>query len=664
MGDQTDQGRRQAGSLLSLGRAEKPAPFRRAEPAAAPPRPAPVRDVAAEAPRRAKPQPEAPPAPAPSATPPVAPAAASWSFRDLWPSRAEPSAPRVPRPLPEPVEPTATPEVEAEDEDEDDGAWRPLVDPVAVARGVGRAKLLILLLTLLGAAIGVGVALSIPKKYQAYSELLIDPRDLKIVDRDLTQPGLPSDATLAIVENQVRVLTSRSVLNKVVDELNLMSDPEFNGQAASLDLNPVSLLRAILTRPGPREAETRREVALRNLSRSLSVERGGKTFVVVIAATTTNPEKSALVANTVTDVFLDTYGEMQSGTAGRAADELTARLDELRAGVETAERKVEAYRAEHDLVDAQGRLISQDELVKLNDQLSVARARTIELNARAASARGLDVDQVIGGTLPEQVNSSLMAELRSQYATLQQQSDRMAIRLGPRHPTRQAAEAQLAGARAQIQAELSRIVSSIQVELKRAVQLEQDLAARLAQIKVRQGGVSEDLVTLRELEREAAAKRAVYESFLLRARETGEQRDLNTANMSVISRAFPPLELTGPSRSMIVLAGAALGFCAGVGLGAMRGAWEGMRRRPPARPRPAARRAAAPLPVAVPVPAPPPVAVAVPPPVVAAAPPPPPMAKFPADSGANSGIDEIRAELRAFREALAELSESRTRRRS
>ena len=658
MGDRTDQGRRQAGSLLAFARAEKPAPFPRAEPAAAP-KPAPVRNVSAEAPLRPKPQPAVPPEPpvVPS-TPPVAPTEAGWSLRDLWPRRAEP-----PAPAPEPVEPEAGSDIAAADAD--DGAWRPLVDPVAVARGVARARLLILLLTLLGAAIGIGVALSIPKKYQAYSELLIDPRDLKMVDRDLTQSGLPSDATLAIVENQVRVLTSRSVLNKVVDELNLTSDPEFNGQAASLDLNPVSLLRAILTRPGPREAETRRELALRNLARSLSVERGGKTFVVVIAATTTNPEKSALVANTVTDVFLNTYGEIQSGTAGRAADELTGRLDELRAGVEAAERKVEAYRAEHDLVDAQGRLISQDELVKLNDQLSVARARTIELNARAASARDLDVDQVIGGTLPEQVNSSLMTELRSQYATLQQETDRMAIRLGPRHPTRQAAEAQLAGARAQIRAELSRIVSSIQVELKRAVQLEQDLAARLAQIKVRQGGVSEDLVTLRELEREAAAKRAVYESFLLRARETGEQRDLNTANMSVISRAFPPLESVGPSRSTIAMAGAALGFCAGVVLGAAGGAWEGMRRRPAARSRPSAVRRPAPPPVAVPDA--PPVAAAVP--VPAAVPPSPPapvrtVAQSPADPGADSGIDDIRAELRAFREALAELSESRSRRRS
>ena len=86
----------------------------------------------------------------------------------------------------------------------------------------------------------------------------------------------------------------------------------------------------------------------------------------------------------------------------------------------------------------------------------------------------------------------------------------------------------------------------MQTELKRAVQQEQDLAARLAQLKVRSGDVNVDLVTLRELEREAAAKRAVYEAYLLRAKETGEQRDINTANMSVISPAFPPIDSNRP----------------------------------------------------------------------------------------------------------------------
>jgi succinoglycan biosynthesis transport protein ExoP len=471
-----------------------------------------------------------------------------------------------------------------------DDQWRPLIDPVKIVGGIVKSRNIILAATVAGALIGVALALSTPKKYESVAELLVDPRDIKIVDREVTQGGLPNDATLAIVENQVRVLTSGNVLEKVVDKLNLTADPEFNGQARSFGIRSlISEIRSIFSRSDG-DGDVRRALAIRNLGESLQVERGGKTFVVSIGAITQDPQKSALIANTLTDTFLQSYGDIQSETAGRASDELTSRLAELQAGVEEAERKVEAFKAERDLIDAQGRLISDDEMVKLNEQLSIARARTIELNARAASARGLGPDSVADGELPEQISSPVMAELRSQYAVSKQEVERLSVRLGPRHPERLAAEAQLAGARDSLTAELRRIVSSIQVDLRRAVQLEQDLASRLAQLKVRQGAVSEDLVTVRELEREAAAKRAVYESFLLRARETNEQRGMNTANMSVISTAQPPLEALGPSRSMTVIFSTVLGFMAGVGIGGVRGAVDSLRGGPaPATPlRPAA----------------------------------------------------------------------------
>ncbi|MBZ9674484.1 GumC family protein [Mesorhizobium sp. ES1-1] len=470
--------------------------------------------------------------------------------------------------------------VQQSSSDDGDGQrWKPLIDPMQVVRGVARSKLLIVTTTLLGAGLGIAIALSTPKKYEASTELIVDPRDLKLTDRDLTQSVVASDATLAIVENQVRVLTSGTVLNKVVDKLNLVDDPEFNGQGGG-GFSPISLIRSVLSPsdgPGGADSQRRRALALNNLAESLSVERGGKTFVITVSATTQNGEKSALIANTMTDVFLQTFGQIQSETAGRATDELTARLDELRKGVEAAERKVEDFRASHDLVDAQGHLISDDEMLKLNEQLSVARARTLELNARAASARGVDVNSVLAGTLPEEISSNTMSDLRSQYATLKQEADRAAIRLGPRHPELQALNAQLAGARERIASELRRIASSLQVDLKRAVQLEQDLASRLAQLKVRSGDVNDDLVSMRELEREATAKRSVYEQYLLRAKETGEQKDINTANINVISKAFAPLEATGPSRAMIVLAGLLLGFASGIGLGVMRGAYESLR---------------------------------------------------------------------------------------
>lgn len=549
-------------------------------------------------------------------------------------------------------------------QDDDRQEWKPLIDPMQVVRGIARSKLLIVAMTILGATLGVAIALSTPKKYEATAELIVDPRDLKLTDRDLTQSVVASDATLAIVENQVRVLTSGTVLNKVVDKLNLVNDPEFNGQGSD-GLGMMTFIRSILSRnDGPAAGEGRRRaLAVANLAESLAVERGGKTFVISVSATTQNGEKSALIANTMTDVFLQTFGQIQSDTAGRATNELTGRLDELRKGVEVAERKVEDFRAAHDLVDAQGHLISDDEMLKLNQQLAIARARTLELNARAASARSIDVNSVLSGTLPEEINSNTMSELRSQYATLKQEADRAAIRLGPRHPELQALNAQLAGSRERIAGELRRIASSLQVDLRRAVQLEQDLASRLAQLKVRSGDVNSDLVTLRELEREAAAKRSVYEQYLLRAKETGEQKDINTANINVISKAFAPLEPNGPSRAMTVLAGLLAGLASGIGLGAMRGAYASLRETADSRPRRRAEGRRTPIEDKAYQPPVPPHAGQVP----------HPQQQYPRASSdeasqaskaaeQQASIEEIRASLREFREAVRELTESRSRR--
>ena len=445
--------------------------------------------------------------------------------------------------------------------------------------GIADFEGLIFATTLLGALLGAGLAIMTPKKYEAYAELLVDPRNLKLVDRELTDTaGLPSDATLAIVENQVRVLTSSTVLNGVVDKLNLENDPEFNGDQAGIEINPLNFVRSLLTRSdGAADPARRRGLTVQNLAENIHVERTGKTFTILVGATAQDGTKAALIANTMISEFVNAAGERLANTAGKASDELTDKLGELRRNVEIAERKVEAFKAENDIIDAQGRLITDDEIVKLNDQLSIAKARTLELNSRAASARNLSTDDLVNGASPEAAASGVITELRTQYATAKQEADRLSVRLGPRHPQYQSAQAQVEGARQQISSELARIKAQVQTELRRAVQLEQELAARLAQLKVRQGSLSNEMVTLRELERDATTQRSVYEAYLLRARETGEQINLNTDNISVISKAEPPLESSGPSRAVITGTGALLGLLAGLGIGGARGALESLR---------------------------------------------------------------------------------------
>ena len=68
----------------------------------------------------------------------------------------------------------------------------------------------------------------------------------------------------------------------------------------------------------------------------------------------------------------------------------------------------------------------------------------------------------------------------------------------------------------------------------------QTLAANFATLKQTAMGNGEAMVGLRELERDAQASRDIYQAFLVRARETGAQEQVDTKNIRVLSKADLP----------------------------------------------------------------------------------------------------------------------------
>ena len=75
---------------------------------------------------------------------------------------------------------------------------------------------------------------------------------------------------------------------------------------------------------------------------------------------------------------------------------------------------------------------------------------------------------------------------------------------------------------------------------------------------------------LRELEREVEASRAVYQAFLTRARETGEQQSIDNTNARVISKATPPRDKSWPPRLLLLAVALVGGLGIGTGAGLMR----------------------------------------------------------------------------------------------
>ena len=97
--------------------------------------------------------------------------------------------------------------------------------------------------------------------------------------------------------------------------------------------------------------------------------------------------------------------------------------------------------------------------------------------------------------------------------------------------------------------EVHRIAVSARTEYEGARANEETLAASLENLKGNAVTTNEAMVTLRELDRDVQASRAVYEAFLVRARETGEQERArhqehpgDFAGRAAVAPQFPAVE--------------------------------------------------------------------------------------------------------------------------
>lgn len=477
------------------------------------------------------------------------------------PSAADPVPPHHPASMPE----------YARDHDA-----RPLLDASILMAAVWRFRYLIVLSSIVGAVIGVLMALATPHKYYAESRLFLDPREIRLTEDDIRNQQLSTEAMLAIIDSQLQILSSTSVLQKVVDDLGLDRDPEFNGSQSSGGIGAgINLIRELVS--GRDTVSESTQKALEELRHSLSVTRDSKTFVIIVGVDTHDPQKSALIANKVVNTYLDSEGEAQSGLLERTSESIDTRLNALRQDLDEAERAVERFKAENGIVGVAGQNIDDKVILAISEQLANARAVKVGIRVKAQNLAKANPEDVLSGAFPEEYLSSNLVNLRRQYAETKATADALATRLGPRHPQYVSAKSSLDTTRSEIVAELRRIVASSQLELQRAVETEQELASQMAVAKSRAMDQSVDFVTLRELERKATATREIYEAFLKRSRETSERSNLSTRNIRVISPAEPPLKPAGPSRKLIAIGGMATGFFAGLGLALLAGAVESVR---------------------------------------------------------------------------------------
>jgi uncharacterized protein involved in exopolysaccharide biosynthesis/Mrp family chromosome partitioning ATPase len=394
--------------------------------------------------------------------------------------------------------------------------------------------------------------------YTATTQVLIDPRDRRVLQTEVTPTAFGNDA--ALVESQVRIITSDAVLRRVVISERLADDPEFGRPDPN---TPGARIRGAI---GIRdEADDPQLRALKTLERRISVRRAERTYIMEVRATSRDAAKAARLADAVAQAYLVDQAEANQVTTRRTTGALTSRLDELRENLRQAENRAQEFRTRNAIVGAQGQTVTEQQLVELNQRLVLARARVAEIQARVdqvnrfvAQNGGAD-----SGALSDALNSNVILALRTQFSEISRREAELLNQLGPRHPAVVDIRAQLANVRRLINEELRRIADSSRNELAVARANEQSLARDLDRLQQRTLDTNQAQIRLRELEREVEAARQVFEAFLNRSIQTSEQERIETTSARIIAPAVIPSEAGFPPRNLMLV----LGLLGGLGLG-------------------------------------------------------------------------------------------------
>ncbi|MPT23026.1 MAG: hypothetical protein E2577_08465, partial [Starkeya sp.] len=220
-----------------------------------------------------------------------------------------------------------------------------------------RRRLLIGFIAVLTMALALGTAFLLTPRYTSTAEILLDPSSRSVLGDQLSGMDAASVAAASNIENQISIIESLNLLRRVVEKENLVADPEFGSQA------PGRSWRSVLSglfggggttaeperpaEPGAAAIPDDIRASIYRLRGALLVERVGRSYILQISVTSTDPNRAARLANAVADAFIVDQLETRFDAARRASDWLNDRLQKLREALRRSEEAVSQFRTEH-----------------------------------------------------------------------------------------------------------------------------------------------------------------------------------------------------------------------------------------------------------------------------------------------------------------------------
>ena len=277
------------------------------------------------------------------------------------------------------------------------------LDWLGLGRTLWRRKLFLLGFIVIVLGLTAAYVSRMPPAYEAEALVMLNDRPAQPVPNipDVLVGTPPNEDSL---QSQILLIKSRSMAERLVDQLNLQLLPEFNPalRPSTADfaawLDPARLIPAWLldhlprawadtlmtTASGAEMTDQERAALLRSqivetVMDNVLAEPANRSTVISLKFISTDSTLAALGANTLAALYMDEQLETKQTASRRASDFLEHEIDRLRDSVSKAEQAVQDYRRKTGLG---GAVPDEQQLTELTTQLVTSRAERAQSEAK------------------------------------------------------------------------------------------------------------------------------------------------------------------------------------------------------------------------------------------------------------------------------------------
>ncbi len=365
------------------------------------------------------------------------------------------------------------------------------------------------------------------------------------------------------IETQAKVLESDTLALQTIKSLQLWKYPEFrSSQRTIAELDGISSS----SQPGPNQAPLSRPAILSAFLGRLSVSRIPNSDLLKVSFESEDPRLAALVVNAHVQNFSEYQTQSRYDSAQRASQWLEDQLATQQAKMQQSEDARIAYEKQNQIwTVSEGQDLATQKLADLNTRLTAAQAERMKDEASYTMIKN---GQVADSQAVQQ--NTVVQDLHSQQAHLQDQYAAALSKYGPNYPTVQHLQAQLDSVASSLKKEEEIVAQEITTEYETARKNEEFLQAAVNAQKSQASEQAQKMVQYNILKREADTNTQMYQSLLQKLKEASLSAGLRSSNVRIVDAAMIPPSPASPQKARDIGLAFIVGLVGGIGLAFFR----------------------------------------------------------------------------------------------